>query len=44
MEVKRKTLPEIIGDKVVMAFDHDINLPFGRVQQEDKKITVRSVN
>ena len=43
MGVKRKTLPEIIGDKVVMAFDHDINIPFGKVQQEEKRITVTGV-
>jgi glyoxylase-like metal-dependent hydrolase (beta-lactamase superfamily II) len=43
MEVKRKTLPEIIGDKVIMAYDHDMNIPLGRVHQEDKKIVVENV-
>ncbi len=43
MEVKRKTLPEIVGDNVVMAFDHDTNIPFGKVEQEEKRITVKSV-
>jgi len=43
MEVKRKALPEIIGDKVVMAFDHDINLSFGKVQQEEKNIIVTGI-
>jgi len=43
MDVKRKTLPEIIGDNVIMAFDHDIDLPFGRVEQEGKKIKVGRV-
>lgn len=40
MDVKRKTLPEIIGDNIIMAFDHDINLPFGRVEQEGKGLAV----
>ena len=44
MEIKRATLPEIIGDKVIMAFDHDIKLPFGKVKQEEKKITVSGVS
>ena len=43
MEVKRKTLPEIIGDNVIMAFDHDVDLSFGRVEQEGKKIKVGRV-
>ncbi len=43
MAVKRKTLPEIIGDGVVMAYDHDIHIPLGKVQQEEKKITVTKV-
>ncbi len=44
MDVKRKTLPEIIGDRIVMAFDHDIDLSFGLVVQEEKKITVTDVS
>jgi len=44
MDIKRQTLPEIIGDSVIMAFDHDINLSFGKVQQEDKQIKVTSVS
>ena len=43
MDVKRKTLPEIIGDNIIMAFDHDINLSFGLVVQEEKKIKVGRV-
>jgi len=40
MEVKRSVLPEIIGDGVIMAYDHDTTMPFGRVIQEGKKLTV----
>jgi glyoxylase-like metal-dependent hydrolase (beta-lactamase superfamily II) len=43
MEVKRRTLPEIIGDKVIMAYDHDIEIPFGIVKEDGKKITVNRV-
>ncbi len=34
MEIKRTKLPEIIGDGVIMAFDHDIHIPFGVVSQD----------
>lgn len=44
MEVKRKTLPEIIGDRVIMAYDHDIQIPFGIVSQEGKNITVGKIS
>ncbi len=44
MEVKRKTLPEIIGDKVIMAYDHDIEIPFGIVKEDAKKIVVSKVS
>jgi len=40
MEVKRAKLPEIIGDGVIMAFDHDIHLPFGVARQDGRKILV----
>ncbi len=43
MEIKRAKLPEIIGDNVIMAFDHDINMPFGRVRQEGKRLIVEPV-
>ena len=43
MAIKRKKLPEIIENKVVMAFDHDINIPLGVVKQDGKKIFVESV-
>lgn len=43
MEVKRRKLPEIIDDGVVMAFDHDINMPFGRVRQDGRRLVVDRV-
>ncbi len=43
MEVKRNALPEIVGDKVIMAYDHDTKIPFGQVIQEGKKLTVTPV-
>ncbi len=43
MEIKRAKLPEIIGDNVIMAFDHDIDMPFGRVRQEGKRLKVEPV-
>ncbi|MFH1373598.1 MAG: MBL fold metallo-hydrolase [bacterium] len=43
MEVKRRTLPQIIGDGIVMAFDHDIDIPLGTVYEVEKKITVSGV-
>ncbi|MEA2031030.1 MAG: MBL fold metallo-hydrolase [candidate division Zixibacteria bacterium] len=44
MEVKRRALPEIVNDGVIVAFDHDVNMPFGRVKQEGKKIKVKAVD
>lgn len=43
MAIKRDKLPEIIGDGVVMAFDHDINMPFGRVRQDGRRLVVDKV-
>ncbi|MFQ6008410.1 MAG: MBL fold metallo-hydrolase [Candidatus Zixiibacteriota bacterium] len=43
MEVKRQTLPEIIGDKIVMAYDHDIKIPFGIAKEDGKKIVVSKI-
>ncbi len=43
MAVKRRKLPEIISDGVVMAFDHDIDIPLGRVRQDGKRIVVDKV-
>lgn len=43
MTVKREKLPEIIGDNVIMAFDHDIHIPFGRVRQDGRRLVVDKV-
>ena len=40
MEVKRRTLPEIIGDGVIMAYDHDIAIPMGVVREDGKRLKV----
>ena len=43
MAIKRKKLPEIVGDNVIMAYDHDINVPFGRVRQDGRRMVVDKV-
>lgn len=43
MAAKRKKLPEIISDNVIMAFDHDVKTPFARIRQEGKKVLVEPV-
>ncbi len=43
MAIKRKKLPEIISDGVIMAFDHDINIPFGRARQDGRRIVVDKI-
>ncbi|MBU8934593.1 MAG: MBL fold metallo-hydrolase [candidate division Zixibacteria bacterium] len=42
MEAKRRALPEIVNDSVIVAFDHDVNMPFGRVTQEGRKVKVEA--
>ena len=43
MEIKRKKLPEIVNQDVVMAFDHDVFTPLARIKQSDKKLVVEPV-
>ncbi|MCH8068901.1 MAG: hypothetical protein IID16_06505 [Candidatus Marinimicrobia bacterium] len=43
MAAKRKKLPEIVSDNVIMAFDHDVKTPFARIRQEGKKLLVEPV-
>ncbi|UCG61175.1 MAG: MBL fold metallo-hydrolase [Candidatus Zixiibacteriota bacterium] len=43
MAIKRDKLPEIIADGVVMAFDHDVSMPFGRVREDGRKLVVDKV-
>jgi len=44
MEAKRRALPEIVNDGVIVAFDHDVNMPFGRVTQEGRRVKVEPVD
>jgi glyoxylase-like metal-dependent hydrolase (beta-lactamase superfamily II) len=43
MAIKRKVLPRIIDQDVVMAFDHDIHTPLARIKQVDRKFVVEPV-
>jgi len=43
MEIKRRTLPRIVDQNVVLAFDHDVNIPLGRVIGQDKRLKVNPV-
>jgi glyoxylase-like metal-dependent hydrolase (beta-lactamase superfamily II) len=43
MNIKRQKLPEIIGDKVIMAYVHDINTPMATVEQQGKEFTIHAV-
>ncbi|MDH3892571.1 MAG: MBL fold metallo-hydrolase [candidate division Zixibacteria bacterium] len=38
MDVKRNTLPRIVDQNVVMAFDHDVNAPLARVVKDGKRL------
>ncbi|MFQ5499076.1 MAG: MBL fold metallo-hydrolase [Candidatus Zixiibacteriota bacterium] len=43
MRVKREALPRILSENVVLAFDHDVDMPFGRVSQDGRKLIIESV-
>jgi glyoxylase-like metal-dependent hydrolase (beta-lactamase superfamily II) len=43
MEAKRKLLPRIVNQDVIIAFDHDIQYPFARVKEIDGKLSVEPV-
>ncbi len=43
MEIKRRKLPEIVDDGVIMAFDHDTQIPLGRVRRDGKRFVVEKV-
>lgn len=38
MEIKRKTLPRIVDQDVVMAFDHDVTAPLARIVKDGKRL------
>lgn len=44
MKMKRKKLPEIIEDNVIMAFDHDKDYQFAKVKADGKRFVVEHVN
>ncbi len=44
MEIKRKKLPEILNDNVIMAFDHDKNNPFAKVKADGKRFNIEKVD
>ncbi len=44
MGIKRKKLPEIIEDNIIMAFDHDMDKPFARVIAEGKRFKTEKVD
>lgn len=43
MEIKRRTLQRVVDHDVVMAFDHDVEVPMGRVRKQDGKMVVEPV-
>lgn len=43
MESKRKLLPRILDQQVVIAFDHDIYTPLARIKQEGKQLIVEPI-
>ena len=43
MAVKRRTLPRILDQDVVMAFDHDVKTPLARIASSDGKLAVHPV-
>lgn len=40
MEVKRKILPRLVSEDIILAFDHDYRITFGRVSQDGRKFKV----
>jgi glyoxylase-like metal-dependent hydrolase (beta-lactamase superfamily II) len=38
MDIKRKTLPRIVDQDVVMAFDHDVTTPLARIVKDGKRL------
>lgn len=43
MEIKRRTLPRIVDQDVVMAFDHDVAAPMARIVKDGKRLKAISV-
>lgn len=43
LQVKNWKLPEIIRDGIIMAYDHDPDIPFARIRQDDRKLIIEPV-
>lgn len=43
MEVKRESLPRIVDQDVIMAFDHDTKMPFARIIKDGKRFVAEPV-
>lgn len=44
MDVKRDLLDRIVGDNVVVAFDHDVSIPLGQVYRDGRRYVVKPVD
>ncbi|UCC43254.1 MAG: MBL fold metallo-hydrolase [Candidatus Zixiibacteriota bacterium] len=44
MEIKRRELPRIVDTGVVLAFDHDTRMPFGKVRRDGTNLIVEAVD
>ncbi|RME29751.1 MAG: MBL fold metallo-hydrolase [Candidatus Zixiibacteriota bacterium] len=44
LEVKKQLQPTLLEEKVILAYDHDVEVPFGRLQQVDKRLRVEPVD
>lgn len=43
MEIKRRVLPMILEEGIVMAFDHDIYTPLARIRQDGRKLVTEPI-
>ena len=43
MKIKRRTLPRVVDQDVVMAFDHDVKTPLARIKQSGKKLVTEPI-
>ena len=44
MDVKRKILPKLVEEDIILAFDHDPNITFGKVSQDGKRYKITPVS
>lgn len=43
MEIKRRTLPRIVNQNVIMAFDHDVQQPLAFIREKDNRLVAEAV-